>query len=183
MKTLLLNMSGEPLKLISWKKAVVLYLSGKVSLLEEYPVPLRSCYINMNKPAVVQLRTYHRTKYGVKLSRENIYARDQYICQYCGEPFATKELTLDHVLPESRGGKFSWTNLVTCCSSCNNKKDNKTPGEANMPLLKKPVQPSWMPAVLMKAIKYHEIPTQWHRWISWLDERSLSNVGQFTSNR
>jgi 5-methylcytosine-specific restriction endonuclease McrA len=170
MRTLLLNISGEPLKLMSWSNAIRLVFADKATVLEEYDSPLRSCYLNMNKPAVIRLNTYHKTKYGVRLSRENIYARDGYRCQYCGERYGAEYLTLDHIIPKSRSGKDSWKNLVTCCTWCNNKKDNKTPSEAEMPLLRIPEQPGWMPSLLVKAIKYKNIPEQWNGWIKWMDE-------------
>jgi 5-methylcytosine-specific restriction endonuclease McrA len=175
MRTLLLNVSGDPLKLLPWSSAIKLVFSDKATILEEYDSPLRSCYLNMKKPAVIRLNAYHKTKYGTKLSRENIYARDGYSCQYCGERYGAEYLTLDHILPKSRGGKANWKNLVTCCTWCNNKKDNRTPTEAGMPLLRIPEQPSWMPSLLVKAIKYRAVPEQWAKWIKWLDDKSLQS--------
>lgn len=168
MKTLLLNNGYEPIRLISWKRAITLHFLGKGDILDFYEAPLRSRFIKMKMPAVIRLRRYHRCRERVKLSRENIYARDQYKCQYCGEEFNSKDLTLDHIHPESRGGKNSWLNLVACCGPCNNKKDNRTPKEASMPLLRKPFVPRWMPAVLVKAIRNKEIPKQWLPWIQWI---------------
>ena len=72
------------------------------------------------------------------VSRKNLYARDGYRCQYCGEEFAAKDLTLDHVMPKSQGGQSRWENLVACCQSCNRKKGNRTPSEAGMELLRTP---------------------------------------------
>jgi len=168
MKTLQLNIGYEPINLISWKKAIVKVFKGKAEILDEQDSPLRSCYINGKKPAVIRLFQYHKNYNMVKLNRENIYVRDQYTCQYCGNIFSAPELTLDHVMPESRGGLFSWKNLVTCCATCNNKKGSQTPQEAEMPLLREPFRPSWMPDVLIKSIKMGEVPKQWGRWISWV---------------
>jgi 5-methylcytosine-specific restriction endonuclease McrA len=170
MRTLQLNVGYEPIGLISWKKAVKKVVRGKAEVLDVQDSPLRSCYIEEKKPAVIRILKYHRNYGQVKLCRENIYARDQYICQYCGEKFIAKELTLDHVIPESRGGPFSWKNLVTCCASCNNRKDARTPKEAEMPLLRKPFKPNWMPSVLAKSIKRGRVPKQWISWISWIEE-------------
>lgn len=74
-------------------------------------------------------------------SRENIYARDKHICQYCGKEFEPKELTLDHVFPKSRGGDTSWDNIVACCKACNQFKADRTPEEAGLVLLNKPKKP------------------------------------------
>jgi 5-methylcytosine-specific restriction endonuclease McrA len=76
----------------------------------------------------------------IELSRKNIIRRDNYRCQYCGKKTST--LTIDHVIPKSRGGTDTWDNLVAACVKCNNKKGNRTPSEANMPLLKKPRKPN-----------------------------------------
>jgi 5-methylcytosine-specific restriction endonuclease McrA len=74
-------------------------------------------------------------------TRENIYARDEFTCQYCGKQFHSNELSLDHVYPKSRGGEDSWENLVTCCRKCNQKKADRTPEEARMPILCEPRKP------------------------------------------
>ncbi len=81
----------------------------------------------------------------VRLSRRNIFERDRHLCQYCGRRFPKPDLTLDHVLPRSRGGKDTWENLVLACVKCNLKKSNRTPEEARMHLLKKPTAPRWLP--------------------------------------
>lgn len=95
-------------------------------------------------PYVIVLRHYdriHRTR--VRLSRRNIFARDQGICQYCGRHTPNGELSIDHIMPRSRGGKSTWTNLVLACTACNARKDNRTPHEAGMKLLCKPAEPQW----------------------------------------
>ena len=81
----------------------------------------------------------------VRLSRRNIFARDKNICQYCGEHFKRCDLSIDHIIPRSRGGKDTWENLVLACTSCNLKKRDQTPEEAQMPLIRKPVAPRWLP--------------------------------------
>jgi len=169
MRTLQLNVGYEPIGLISWKKAVKKVMRGKAEVLDVQNSPLRSCYTAGNKPAVIRILHYHKNYDNVKLCRDNIYARDQYTCQYCRDRFRHNELTLDHIIPESRGGPFSWTNLVACCESCNNKKDNRTPEEANMPLARTPFRPTWMPAVLVKSIQRGRVPKQWANWVSWIE--------------
>ena len=81
----------------------------------------------------------------VRFSRQSIFERDKSVCQYCGKHFPRTQLTIDHVLPQSRGGGDTWENLVLACLHCNVRKGNRTPDEANMPLLIRPYKPAWMP--------------------------------------
>lgn len=102
---------------------------------------IRSPSISLPHPSVIRLLRYYRIPYRViELSRKNILRRDNYQCQYCGKK--THALTIDHVIPKSRGGADSWDNLVAACVKCNNKKGNRTPEEARMPLIKKPRKPN-----------------------------------------
>ena len=102
-------------------------------------------------PRLVLLRDYNRVpRTPLRLSRRNIFLRDEYRCQYCG---STHELTIDHVIPRSRGGESSWTNLVSCCRSCNLSKGRKTPEEAGMPLRRPPIRPTWTVVVQLTGIR------------------------------
>lgn len=97
-------------------------------------------------PSIVRLLYYNRLpKTDVKLTRRNILVRDKFICQYCGKKINMKTATLDHVVPKSKKGKTSWTNLVACCAGCNVQKANRTPEEAKMRLRKIPKKPGWSP--------------------------------------
>lgn len=166
-QVLLLNLSYEPLKVINWKKAITLLCLGKVEVIEEYGRDIRSVSMTIRLPSVVRLlRMVKRPKRPVRFSRQNIYARDRYRCQYCGSRFPTEELTYDHVLPRSRGGKTEWENIVTCCVTCNRKKGGKTPEEARMHLIRKPVRPTWVPAVRI-TIGIKEVPNTWRDYLYW----------------
>jgi len=122
-KVLLLNLTYEPLKIINWKKAVTLLLLGKVEVLEEYNKEVHAVSFKIKLPSVVRLLKLVKWKKApVKFSRQNIYERDNYSCQYCGRHMPPEDLTYDHVIPKSRGGKTVWTNIVTCCVDCNRKK-------------------------------------------------------------
>lgn len=102
-------------------------------------------------PRIVRLLEYDRMPQGrVNFSRKNVLARDEYRCQYCGTRGNGRELTLDHVLPRSRGGKHSWTNVVACCYRCNDRKGRLTPKEAGMHLLREPVAPRRSPELKRK---------------------------------
>ncbi|MBI1373091.1 MAG: HNH endonuclease [Phycisphaera sp.] len=102
-------------------------------------------------PKIIRLLGYDRLpKQSVKLNRRNIYARDQNTCQYCGLRFATSELTLDHIVPRRLGGGSAWDNLVCACVDCNSKKGGRTPEQAHMPLIRKPVRPKRNPVINLR---------------------------------
>jgi 5-methylcytosine-specific restriction endonuclease McrA len=136
-KVLVLNASYEPLNITSWRRAVVLLLKGKAESLEHNGKYL---YREFPLPSVIRLFHYVSIPYKeMPLTRRNIFERDQNTCQYCRNK--GEQLTLDHIIPRSRGGPDLWENLVTACVRCNIKKGNRTPKEANMTLLCKPRRP------------------------------------------
>lgn len=97
-------------------------------------------------PKIIVLALYDRLpRKEVKFTRHNVFLRDKFTCQYCGIPFAERELNLDHVIPRDKGGKTTWENIVTSCIRCNTRKANKLVHEVNMRLLRKPVIPRWRP--------------------------------------
>lgn len=166
-QVLLLNISYEPLKVINWKKAVTMLCLGKVEVIEEYGTDIHSISFTIKLPSVVRLlKVVKRNNSPVKFSRQNIYARDHYRCQYCGERYPLEELTYDHIYPKSRGGKTEWENIVTCCMKCNRKKGGRTPREASMRLIRKPVIPKWVPAVRL-TIGFREVPQTWREYLYW----------------
>lgn len=122
--------------------------------------PMRAILI----PRVIQLKNYDRLpRREVKFSRHNIYLRDGNRCQYCGHKFPTSELSLDHVVPLSRGGVSAWENVVCACLACNVRKGNRTPGEAMMKLITSPERPRWSPIGQFRR-------TGWHpSWRNFLD--------------
>src|ERR1700678_2459097 len=143
---LVLNASFEPVSITRAKNALKLLVKGAAVAEEDYGVEV---YPGIPLPCVIRLRNYKRIPIRISiLTRPNIYARDRYLCQYCGLKEGSTRiingkpvkviLTLDHVQPESRGGKWNWNNLVACCRECNRKKGDKTPEEAGMPLLHQP---------------------------------------------
>ena len=165
--TLLLAATYEPIDVISWQDAVRLMTLGKVEVIEEYDKDLRSTYLVIKMPAVVRLISmFKKKKKKVKFSRVNIYARDKYSCQYCGKDGRMKDFTFDHVIPKSRGGRTVWKNIVTCCTSCNTKKRDRTPQEAGMKLRNKPTQPEWLPAISIR-ISQRSVPEAWQDYLYW----------------
>jgi 5-methylcytosine-specific restriction endonuclease McrA len=136
-KVLVLNASYEPLNITSWRRATVLLIKGKAERLEYNG---KFLYSDFPLPTVIRLRHYVRVPYKeIPLTRRNILNRDSQTCQYCGH--TGDSLTLDHVMPRSRGGGDSWENIVTACVRCNTKKGSRTPQEARMPLRHLPRQP------------------------------------------
>jgi 5-methylcytosine-specific restriction endonuclease McrA len=170
-RTLLLTQGYEPIQIISWQRAITLIALDKVEVVEEYDAPLlRAQSIVVNVPAVVRLRkTFRRHAKPVKFSRVNIYARDNYRCQYCATKCSIAELTYDHVTPRSQGGKTTWENIVSACYACNRHKANRTPTQAGMKLLTAPARPTWMPSVQV-CVSARSVPDAWRDYVYWTSE-------------
>lgn len=137
---LVLNQDYQPLSVCSVQRSLVLLFLGKAELLHDVPEQVVSTVsTTFDYPSVIRLKRYIRLPYKeVMPTRRNILKRDRMKCQYCE---TTQDLTIDHILPRSRGGEDTWTNLVAACTKCNQKKGNRTPDEANMPLKRKPFKP------------------------------------------
>jgi 5-methylcytosine-specific restriction endonuclease McrA len=136
-KVLVLNASYEPLNITGWRRAVILMLKGKAEQIEHNGKYL---YRDFPLPTVIRLRQYVTVPYReIPLTRRNILNRDNHACQYCG--YTGSDLTLDHVIPRSRGGVDSWENLTTACMRCNVKKGSRSPKEANLFLRTQPRRP------------------------------------------
>ena len=126
---------------------------------------IRCVQFDLAVPRIVRLLAYDRLpRRDVKFTRRNIYSRDANRCQYCGKRFSTRELSLDHVVPKSRGGQGTWTNVVCCCVGCNAKKGGRTPQEAHMKLIASPVKPRRCPAITIRltSSKY----ASWKQFLS-----------------
>ena len=172
--TLLLNASFEPLRIISWKKALTLLFAGKVEVIDEYDQQIHAITFAIKLPSIIRLLKYVRVKnhHRVKFSRANIYARDEYTCQYCGETLPSAELTFDHVVPVAQCGRKDWENIVTCCISCNRRKGGRTPEQAHMKLVRHPRRPDKAPAIRI-TIGLRNAPESWRDYLYWnveLDE-------------
>ena len=127
---LVLNASYEPINVCAARRAIILVLKG-VAMMEEMNGHIPFHAHGVARPEVIRLLEYRRIPHQTRaLSRKNILLRDRNTCQYCGKVLAAGELTLDHVIPRSRGGASTWENLVACCHTCNHKKGNLLPHEA-----------------------------------------------------
>ena len=162
---LVLNQNYQPLNVCNVRRAVSLLGRGRAETLEQSGSYLHSAYALLAEPAVIRLdylvkRPLHRRR----LSRREVFARDHYQCQYCG--VHTRALTLDHVIPRSRGGLHAWSNVVSACDACNHRKAGRTPREAEMKLLRKPREPRPNPYAL-----FHNgsVMDSWRPFLPWME--------------
>jgi 5-methylcytosine-specific restriction endonuclease McrA len=141
-RVLVLNQDFSPLMVCSVERAFILVFLNKSELVRPANGhKLRSITHTYPMPSVIRLNRYVHAPYkGVNLTRQNIFKRDNFECQYCG---TKKDLTLDHVVPSSRGGTHSWLNLVTACKRCNARKGDCSPEDTGMQLLRRPYKPSY----------------------------------------
>ena len=137
---LVLNQNYEPLNVCNVRRAIVLVFDGKAEVLETHPATVKTPSRAFPSPSVIRMvYLIHRPRPRVKLTRREIFIRDHYTCQYCGRQAG--DLTIDHVVPKSKGGAHSWENLVSACEACNHRKGGKSLGEARMALRKQPAEP------------------------------------------
>jgi 5-methylcytosine-specific restriction endonuclease McrA len=140
---LVLNATFEPINVCTVRRAAVLVLKARAEILERSERDLHSESLTMPRPIVIRLTTYVRVPRDAhrrKITRRAVFARDGWTCQYCGGVRGT--LTIDHVIPRSRGGPSSWDNIVTCCAPCNRRKGDRLPRHAGMRLMAEPRAPS-----------------------------------------
>ncbi len=160
---LVLNASYEPLNVCTVRRAHVLVHKGKAEVVERLDKPLRSAESSFIWPHVIRLINYVRVPRAIqrKISRRALFARDGWRCVYCGT--TSGRLTLDHVIPRSRGGESSWENVVTSCAPCNLRKADRLPHEVQMELPTPPRPPA---AVLFIRLATPKIPTGWERYLA-----------------
>lgn len=145
-EVLVLNSDYEPLNICNIKRAISLVFLGKVDVLHTGAVRINTISGAFDTPSVVRLRRHIRRPLPeLRLSRRSIFARDNYICQYCGH--SSRELTIDHIIPKRLGGPTSWENLVCCCRKCNTKKGDKTLQKVGFTLRKEPKRPKYVPFI------------------------------------
>jgi 5-methylcytosine-specific restriction endonuclease McrA len=135
-------LSYFPLSLWSWQDAVKAVFLNRVNIVSEYDRVIRSPNLEMRLPSVISLKEYVPSARRPAFTRFNVFLRDRFSCQYCGQGFPTHELTFDHIVPRSRGGRTVWSNVVTACGTCNLLKGSRLPREAGMYPRHAPVQPT-----------------------------------------
>jgi 5-methylcytosine-specific restriction endonuclease McrA len=159
---LVLNASYEPLNVCSVRRAVVLILKEKAEMLEQGERALHSESITFPHPVVIRLITYVRVprdRAKRRITRRAVFARDSWTCQYCG---TTSHLTVDHVIPRSRGGPSDWENIVTSCAPCNRRKGNRTPVETGVHPRRKPRAPG--PTIFIR-VAAPVVPAAWQQYL------------------
>jgi 5-methylcytosine-specific restriction endonuclease McrA len=163
-RVLVLNASYEPINVCTVKRATVLFLKQRAEILEEADWQLHSENLTLPRPVVIRLITYvrvPRNAHSRKITRRAIFARDRWTCQYCGRSRGT--LTVDHVIPRSKGGSSAWDNIVTCCAPCNRRKGDRLPRQAAMHPLSSPKPPG--PTVFVH-VATQAIPPAWEQYLS-----------------
>jgi len=135
-------LSYFPLSLWSWQDAVKAVFLDRVNIVSRYDTTVSSPSFEMQLPSVISLKDYIVTNRKPAFTRFNVFLRDRFMCQYCGGKFPTPELTFDHVIPRSRGGRTSWDNVVTSCGCCNLRKGNMMPAHCDMHPMNTPIEPN-----------------------------------------
>lgn len=161
-KVLVLNATYEPINVCSVRRAAVLLLKERAEMVEEGDVLLRSERTSLARPVVVRLLNYvhvPRDTSRRKITRRAVFARDGWACQYCGN---RSNLTVDHVIPRSKGGSSTWENIVASCAPCNRRKGNMLPAQARMHPQRKPKTPG--PHVFI-TVAAQRIPQAWRQWL------------------
>ena len=163
MMALKLDASYRPIEVIDALDALVMCIIGKATPVETYDKKIKSTTKAFDLPAVIVLKTVVKFRFTtVACNRQNIIWRDGNQCQYCANFFPDDKLTMDHVIPKSRGGKNTWENLVAACKKCNQKKGSRTTNESGMHPLKKPIRPK---ANILRTVRKGQISELWKDYL------------------
>lgn len=162
-KTLKLDMAFRPIEVIDAIEGLVLCLIGKAQAIESYCYEINSVNDSFKLPSVIALKRIVKFHFKtMACKRQNVFWRDQYQCQYCSIKPSIDKLTIDHIVPRSKGGKNTWDNLVTACKKCNQKKGNKTLEQSNMKLIRKPYEPR---SSVLRNINKNQISPIWKDYL------------------
>lgn len=165
---LVLNQNYEPLNICHPRRAIVLVFGGKAEILETHDGAISTSQERFPYPSVIRLICLIRApRARVKLTRREVFLRDAYTCQYCGR--RTSDLTLDHVIPRSRGGQHTWENLASACRACNHRKGGKSPQEARMHLKRQPFEPAPGRYYAIERRLEHSMSESWFKFLPGLD--------------
>lgn len=168
-RTLILNAGYQAITAIGWQRAMCLKFRDRIEVVQDYEDWfVNSAAAQHAVPAVARIPSYTRppSQY-TKFSRENVYVRDMYTCQYCYQVKQPRSLTFDHVVPKSKGGKTSWTNIVTACRKCNHKKADKTLAEADMKLMFEPIPPNPLSIRRQLLTRGQQVPPEWEPFLQY----------------
>ncbi len=162
-RVLVLNASYEPINVCTVRRAAVLILKERAEIIDRSEARLHAESFTLPHPVVIRLVSYvsiPRDAHSRKITRRAIFARDRWTCQYCGNERGA--LTVDHVIPRSKGGSSAWDNIVACCAPCNRRKGDREPVQANMPLRRKPRAPS---STIFVHVATPRIPSAWEPYL------------------
>lgn len=163
---LVLNLNYVPINVSTVRRAIILLSKGKAELLENHSGAVHTIAARVDAPSIIRLVYLVKRPFAPrKLSKKEIFLRDQYTCQYCGKK--TPDLTLDHVVPRRQRGTHTWENVVTACSRCNLHKAGRTPAEANMRLKQEPRAPQPNP---YRILQNRAILEEWRPYLPWTDD-------------
>jgi len=169
MDTLVLSTAYQPMHHVRWQDAISMWFAGRVEIVSVYEDRfIKTVDEIFNVPSIVRfvgnVIKKFRFNRAIKFSRENVFIRDEGVCQYCSKRLSKHNFTLDHIKPASLGGKKVWHNIVACCVSCNQKKGNKSVKQAGMKLLKQPVVPKEL--IVNKENKFSsDVPDEWKDYL------------------
>ncbi len=164
-------LSYYPLSLWSWQEAVKAVVADRVNVVSVYSRVIHSPSAEMPLPSVISLKEYIPTSRRPAFTRFNVFLRDRFTCQYCGESLPTHELTFDHVIPRSKGGRTTWDNVITACSPCNLIKGNRLPMQAQMFPLVRPTEPtSFLLQEHGRAFPPNYLHESWRDFLYWDSE-------------
>jgi hypothetical protein len=150
-KVLVLNSDFTPLNVTSVFKGFNLVNKGKAEILKSSEIPLKTGTYEFIRPLIIRLLNYVKFRlHKLKINRHRIYKRDGHECVYCG---SKRNLTIDHIIPKSKGGQNTWMNLITCCSSCNRMKGDRTPEDANMKMNFNPYEPNIFSEIINSSVE------------------------------
>ena len=157
-----------PLSLWSWQDTIKAVCLDRVTIISEYDQSISSPSIKLALPSVIALKKYVPQKPNPAFTRFNVFLRDRFCCQYCGTAFPAANLTFDHVVPRSKGGKTNWKNVVTACSPCNLQKGDKMSTQCNMVTLARPEAPNiWQLQENGRAFPPNYLHESWRDYLYW----------------
>lgn len=170
-RTLVLTPWYLPYRVISWQDAITMVYLEKVEVVVAYDEQIRSPSRTMEMPAVIRMRRkVTANRYRIRFSRLNVFMRDGFRCMYCGVEHSARELTFDHVVPRSQGGRTEWNNILSSCNTCNSKKGNRTPAQAGMDPIRYPFKPKSLP-MRPQRLDLGRVPDEWRAFCHGTDTR------------
>ncbi len=170
-RTLVLTPWYLPYRVVCWQDAVTMLYLDKVDVVVSYAEEIRSPSTTLQLPAVIRMhRKITANRYRIRFSRLNVFMRDGFRCMYCGDEYPARELTFDHVVPRSQGGRTEWSNILSACGGCNSRKGNRTPVQAGMAPIRHPFKPKSLP-VRSQRLDLGRIPEEWRAFCPTAEAR------------